>query len=51
MFARRTYQSDSFSKHRAGKATSQPKRSFREHAIAAKKTAEKSKKADSLPVG
>lgn len=51
MFARRHYQSDSFSKHRAGKATSKPKRSFRDHAIAAKKTTEKTKKVDSPPVG
>ncbi|SLM37953.1 BTB/POZ-like [Lasallia pustulata] len=51
MFARRTYQSDSFSKHRAGKSTSKPKRSFRDHAITAKKTAEKPKKVDSPPAG
>lgn len=48
MFARKTSQSDSFSKHRAGKATSKTKRSFREHhAAAASKRAERPKKAES----
>ena len=39
MFARRTYHNDSFSKHRASKSfsTSKQKRSFRDHAAAAKK--------------
>ncbi|KAI9817160.1 MAG: hypothetical protein M1827_001272 [Pycnora praestabilis] len=50
MFARRTYQNESFSKNRAGKVTSKPKRSFREHAATAKR-AEKTKKPDSPPVG
>ncbi|MCJ1229915.1 hypothetical protein MMC12_006586 [Toensbergia leucococca] len=48
MFARRTYQTDSFSKHRAGKATSKSKRSFREHVNTTKKT-EKPKKPGSSP--
>ncbi|MCJ1485609.1 hypothetical protein MMC06_005784 [Schaereria dolodes] len=50
MFSRRTQQSDSFSKHRAGKATSKPKRSFRDHAATARKV-EKSRKPDSPPAG
>ncbi|MCJ1245976.1 hypothetical protein MMC30_003180 [Trapelia coarctata] len=53
MFARRTHQSDSFSKHRAGKATSsKSKRSFREQAVATKKV-ERTKTQDttSPPIG
>ncbi|MCJ1409107.1 hypothetical protein MMC19_003185 [Ptychographa xylographoides] len=37
MFARRTHQSDSFAKHRAGKSVSKSKRSFREQAAASRK--------------
>jgi len=50
MFARRTYQSDSFSKNRAGKATIRPKRSFRDPAAAAKQS-EGLRKLTSPPVG
>ncbi|KAI9875855.1 MAG: hypothetical protein M1830_007896 [Pleopsidium flavum] len=50
MFARKHYKPDSFSKHRAGKATSKPKRSFREHAVTAQRT-EKAKKPESPPLG
>jgi len=51
MFARKNYKTESFS-NRAGKATSKSKRSFRDHAVAAKRTETvKPKKPESPPVG
>ncbi|CAF9911090.1 MAG: hypothetical protein ALECFALPRED_007075 [Alectoria fallacina] len=52
MFARRTHHNDSFSKHRASKSftTSKQKRSFRDHAAAAKKM-ERSRKPENPPQG
>ncbi|KAI9762726.1 MAG: hypothetical protein M1835_007986 [Candelina submexicana] len=49
MFGKRSYQADSFSKHRAGKATSRQKRSFRDHATAAKRTERSMKRPENSP--
>ncbi|MCJ1404326.1 hypothetical protein MMC11_007551 [Xylographa trunciseda] len=51
MFARRTHQSDSFLKHRAGKSTSKTKRSFREQAATSRRVERATASATSPPVG
>jgi len=51
MFARRTHQSDSSSKHRAGKATSKTKRSFREQAATSRRVERATALEISPPVG
>ncbi|KAL9037211.1 MAG: hypothetical protein Q9214_005801 [Letrouitia sp. 1 TL-2023] len=50
MFTRRTHHNDSFSKHRAGKATSsKQKRSFRDPTASAKRSERQSKKSEQNP--